>query len=618
MTGGCGFIASNFVNYFLKENSSSRIINYDILTSASDKRNIDSSLVTPHNYLLVEGDIRNSKLLQRVLSRYGVDTVVHFAAETHVQDSFETPLDFVKVNVEGTVTLLNECLSYGKLKRFIYISTDEVYGDSSEGTCRPKTEQDEPAPTNPYAASKASAEHFVNVFHKSYNFPAVTVRMCNAYGPMQSREKLIPKFIQLAAEGKPFTIQGDGKQKRSFLYVTDICSAICKVMQLGIPGQVYNIGTFFEISVSDVAKAIQMAVNEATGRPPNDNVMLVKERDRPYNDRRYYMDSSKLRTELKWQECVSWKDGLKQTVSWYLTESQLKADREKILVFGANGWIGGQFVMLLQREGVEYVVSKSRLGDDSDDTIESEILSATPTHVACFIGRTHGPGNNTIDYLEGGPDKLAINMRDNLYGPLLLAELCRKFNIHLTYIGSGCIFKYDDEHSVNGKPFDEEDIPNYFGSSYSVVKGYTDRAMHQYDNVLNVRMRMPISHEKNPRNLITKITSYKKILNLPNSVTVLPELLPILLELMKKRETGTLNLVNHGCMEHTDILEAYKKEIDPSHAFEMIADSDKSNFADKLRSSRSNCYLSTDRLASLTHEVTPAKEAVKKAIENYQ
>ena len=135
----------------------------------------------------------------------------------------------------------------------------------------------------------------------------------------------MPKFIQLAAEGKPFTIQGDGKQKRSFLYVTDICSAICKVMQIGIPGQVYNIGTSFEISVSDVAKAIQMAVNEATGRPPSDRVMLVKEKDRPYNDRRYYMDSSKLRAELNWQERVSWKDGLKQTVSWYLT-SQLKAD----------------------------------------------------------------------------------------------------------------------------------------------------------------------------------------------------------------------------------------------------------------------------------------------------
>ena len=137
-----------------------------------------------------------------MLCRYGVDTV---AAETHVQDSFETPLDFVKVNVEGTVlvALLNECLSYGKLKSFIYISTDEVYGDSSEGTCRPKTEQDELAPTNPYAASKASAEHFVNVFHKSYNFPAVTVRMCNAYDPMQSRDKLIQVY-SARRRGKTF------------------------------------------------------------------------------------------------------------------------------------------------------------------------------------------------------------------------------------------------------------------------------------------------------------------------------------------------------------------------------------------------------------------------------
>ena len=312
---------------------------------------------------------------------------------------------------------------------------------------------------------------------------------------------------------------------------------------------------------------------------------------------------------------LSISEGLKETVSWYLENSATEPDRERILIYGANGWIGGQFVSILEKEGVEYAVAKKRLGDDPDEAIEEEILSVSPTHIASFIGRTHGPGSNTIDYLEGGPDKLYINMRDNVYGPLLLAEICRKFYIHFTYIGSGCLFKYSDEHPVGSNPFTEEDRPNYFGSSYSVAKGYTDRLIRHYTNVLNVRMRLPVSGDTSHRNLITKITSYKKILNMPNSVTVLPELLPVLLKLMKKRHTGTINLVNHGCVEHTQILEAYKQAVDPSLEYELIDENDHSDFAMKLRASRSNCYLSTDRLAQLAPEVSPGKEAVIRIIE---
>ena len=219
-----------------------------------------------------------------------------------------------------------------------------------------------------------------------------------------------------------------------------------------------------------------------------------------------------------------------------------------------------------------------------------------------------------MDILEGGPDKVAINMCDNLYGPLLLAELCRKFDIHFTYIGSGCLFKYDEEHPVGGKPFTEEDRPNFFGSSYSVVKGYTDRLMHHYKNVLNVRMRLPVSADASPHDLITKLTSYKKILNIPNSVTVLPELLPILLKLMKDRHTGTVNLVNPGCAEYSQVLETYKKEVDSSIEYEVIDEGDESEFAKKLRSSHSNCHLSKDLLHELAPEVSEAKEAVTNII----
>ena len=167
----------------------------------------------------------------------------------------------MKCNTEGTVTLLEACRAYGRIKRFVYVSTDEVYGDSSSTSLKPKTELDTLQPTNPYAASKASAEHFVRVYHKSYNFPAIVVRTCNAYGPRQSLDKVVPKFIQQAASENPFTIHGDGKQLRSYMHVSDTCAAISAVLTKGNIGQVYNIGTTFEISVIDLAKEIQKTVD---------------------------------------------------------------------------------------------------------------------------------------------------------------------------------------------------------------------------------------------------------------------------------------------------------------------------------------------------------------------
>ena len=617
VTGGCGFISSNFINYTLEHlPGESKVINYDCLSSASNKTNVDSSGVSPGQYVLICGDICNGTLLQRVLRHYNVDAVVHFAAQTNVCDSYRDPLEFVRTNVQGTVTLLEACRSYGRLKRFVYVSTDEVYGDSGLASEIPKTELDQLQPTNPYAASKASAEHFVGVYHKSYDFPAVVVRMCNAYGPRQSLDKVVPIFIQQAIREEPFTIQGDGSQMRCLLYVSDVCAAVSGVLSKGMIGHTYNVGSTLEISIMDLAKEINQTVDALLGRQATSFEVVYVE-DRPHNDQRYHMDAGKLKTALDWKESKSLQEGLRETVSWYLQRDDTVLDREKILIYGANGWIGGQFVSLLEKEGVEYAVGKRRLGDDLDESIEEEILSLSPTHVASFIGRTHGPGSNTVDYLEGGPDRLAINMRDNVYGPLLLAEICRKFSIHFTYIGSGCLFTYNDEHPVGSKPCTEEDTPNFFGSSYSVAKGYTDRLMHHYTNVLNVRMRLPVSSDTSSRNLITKIASYKKIMNIPNSVSVLPELLPVLLKLMKKRHTGTLNLVNHGCVEHKEILEAYKEVVDPSIEYELVDESDHSELAMRLRSTRSNCYLSTDLLAQLAPEVTEAKEAVTSIMKKY-
>ena len=198
-----------------------------------------------------------------------------------------------------------------------------------------------------------------------------------------------------------------------------------------------------------------------------------------------------------------------------------------------------------------------------------EINEINPTHIVSFIGRTHGKIDKivykTIDYLEQ-PGKLFENVRDNLYGPLLISDICKKKNIHFTYLGTGCIFKYYKENfgkEVNG--FTEESLPNFFGSSYSIVKGFTDRLMKNYkDNVLNLRIRMPITGNQNTRNFITKITTYEKICSIPNSMSVLPELLPLVLIMMKKKVTGTINLTNPGLISHNEILQMFKEIVDPS------------------------------------------------------
>lgn len=211
------------------------------------------------------GDICNGDLLERTFWQYDVGAVVHFTALTHAGDSFKCPEAYIEANVRGTLCLLEAMKKYGQIKNFLYISTDEVYGESTANDA-PKNESSRLKPMNPYAATKVSAEKLVEVYHRAYGIPACLVRMCNVYGPKQSFDKVIPKFIKLAIEGKPFTIEGDGHQLRSWLYVHDACSALYSVLQRGKLGEVYNVGTSFEASVLDLAKEIKKEVNLALGK----------------------------------------------------------------------------------------------------------------------------------------------------------------------------------------------------------------------------------------------------------------------------------------------------------------------------------------------------------------
>jgi len=290
-----------------------------------------------------------------------------------------------------------------------------------------------------------------------------------------------------------------------------------------------------------------------------------------------------------------------------------------ILVYGSSGWIGNQFINILKSQNVNYFIGKSRT--DNKNTLTDEIDCIKPTHVVSFIGRTHGKIGEkvftTIDYLEE-PGKLLENVRDNLYSPLLLSEICKQKNIHYTYLGTGCIFKFDELHPFakeeNG--FTEESLPNFFGSSYSVVKGFTDQIMSLYsENTLNLRIRMPITGEKNGRNFITKIVNYEKVCSVPNSMTVLPELLPAVLKMMRQKITGTINLTNPGLISHNEILEMYKEIVDPLFTWKNFSQEEQRKI---LAADRSNNFLETKKLLELFPEILNIKDSVRNCLIEYK
>ena len=281
----------------------------------------------------------------------------------------------------------------------------------------------------------------------------------------------------------------------------------------------------------------------------------------------------------------------------------------KILFFGSKGWIGQQFGYYLNKNGITYISTDIRADDEK--AVEEEIKLYSPTHIISFIGRTHGGGYNTIDYLELS-GKLKDNIRDNLYSPLVLSILCERHNIHYTYLGTGCIFSSDDPTTTS---IDDDALPNFFGSSYSIVKGFTDRLQHLYSkNTLNLRIRMPIVNYEHNRNFLSKIFKYEKICSMPNSMTVLEDMFPVIMDMMLKNTTGTFNLVNKGVITHNEILEMYKEHQEPSFTWKNFSVEEQNAI---LLSKRSNTQLSNEKLYSLYPDIPDIKTSVEKCVIQY-
>jgi dTDP-glucose 4,6-dehydratase len=320
VTGGAGFIGSNFIHYWIARHPQDRVINLDALTYAGNPENL-ADIETAAGYRFVHGDITDRACVAGLFAAEDIDIVINFAAESHVDRSILGPEAFIRTNVQGTFTLLEAAREawreYSHGQRFLHVSTDEVYGSLAAHE-PPFTESRAYAPNSPYAASKAASDHLVRAYHRTWGLPVLTTNCSNNYGPYQFPEKLIPLAILNALEGRPIPVYGDGLNVRDWLYVEDHCRGIEAVIEKGVPGEVYNIGGGNEWRNIDIVNLICERLNELQPGPEDYRNRIAFVKDRPGHDRRYAIDAARIGCELGWEPRHDFRGGIERTVRWYL------------------------------------------------------------------------------------------------------------------------------------------------------------------------------------------------------------------------------------------------------------------------------------------------------------
>ena len=333
VTGGAGFIGSNFILRQLEVDATTSLVNLDKLTYAGNLRNLEA-VGTDRRYEFAHGDIGDRNLVRGLLERHQPSAVVHFAAESHVDRSIRGPDDFIRTNVDGTFALLEEVRAYwtslsgneSRSFRFLHISTDEVYGSLGPND-PPFSETTAYAPNSPYSASKAASDHLVRAYHHTYGLPTLTTNCSNNYGRFQFPEKLIPLMILNARDGKPLPVYGDGQNVRDWIYVADHCAAVALVLARGVPGETYNIGGWNEKPNLEIVHAVCDIVDEMAPRAGGSRRELITfVKDRPGHDRRYAMDARKIERELGWRPKETFETGIRKTIRWYLENKEWVKD----------------------------------------------------------------------------------------------------------------------------------------------------------------------------------------------------------------------------------------------------------------------------------------------------
>jgi dTDP-glucose 4,6-dehydratase len=325
VTGGAGFIGSNFILQQLEADAATSLVNLDKLTYAGNLRNLEA-VATDRRYEFVHGDIGDRGMVRCLLEKHQPSAILHFAAESHVDRSIRGPDDFIRTNVDGTFALLEEVRAYwtslsgdeSKRFRFLHVSTDEVYGSLGPHD-PPFSETTAYAPNSPYSASKAASDHLVRAYHHTYGLPTLTTNCSNNYGRFQFPEKLIPLMILNARDRKPLPVYGDGLNVRDWIYVADHCEAIGLVLARGTPGETYNVGGWNEKPNLEIVHAVCDIVDEMSPRAGGSRRELITfVKDRPGHDRRYAMDAQKIERELGWRPKETFETGIRKTVRWYL------------------------------------------------------------------------------------------------------------------------------------------------------------------------------------------------------------------------------------------------------------------------------------------------------------
>ena len=329
VTGGCGFIGANFIQYLLNKTKPKSVINLDKLTYSGNQKNLADFEQDPR-YIFVHGDICDAELVSKLLTEYQPNYIVNFAAESHVDRSIDGPAEFIQTNIVGTSVLLQEALKYystlegrgSERFRFYHVSTDEVFGSLSEsGFFTEETPYD---PSSPYSASKASSDHLIRAWHRTFDLPVLISNCSNNYGPYQFPEKLIPLMILNCLEEKPLPVYGTGENIRDWLYVEDHCDAIYTILQKGTIGETYNVGGNNEIKNIQIVEEICDVLNDihpaGSGKSYHELITFVK--DRPGHDFRYAIDASKLKKEIGWEPKESFNTGIQKTIEWYLKNEE--------------------------------------------------------------------------------------------------------------------------------------------------------------------------------------------------------------------------------------------------------------------------------------------------------
>ena len=601
VTGGCGFIGSNFIAYLLRDlgREDVEIVNLDKQTYAGKGKNLEHmGLSSDPRYKLIKGDICDKEVVDRIFEEERPVFVFNFAAESHVDKSIENNFPFVNSNVLGTVNLLEAAQKFG-VKKFVQIGTDEVYGSLSN-TDKSSSEQDKLNPRNSYSASKAGADLLALSYYHTHGLPVIVTRSVNNYGPYQF-SKLLPLFITNLIDGKKVPLmwseENPGLNVRDWLHVRDNCRAIWFVSQKGENGRIYNIPGENEKTNIDITHMLLSIFGLG-------EEMIEKITHRKAHDFRYSISGEKLKKlgfEYKYKDFAN---QLKEVCRWYRNNENwwrpLKNSKEvgRGVVFG-KGFLGTRIAEELGYKLVGREINPLHLRILAD-FLDSE----KPDIVINAIGKT---GRPNIDWCE---DHKAETMESNVTVAINLATECSKRGIYLVYLGSGCIYEGDNK----GRGFSEEDEPNFFGSFHSKTKIIAEKALKEFPCLI-LRIKLPIDNQPHLRNLIDKLKSYKIVIDVQNSTTTIPHMINAMKRLIEKRKTGIYNLVNTGTISAAEIMRMYKEIVDSNHNFEVCSLEDLEKVT---KARRSNCILNTERLQKEGINMLEICEAVKSCLLEYK